>query len=1038
MAVRDFYTDLQYTELLDVNSSVSQDESAEFRHLGVDKVYFSGGYPAIFFKEINQFDKETLKEIARAHHFAWNYRKVMFLFAISPVEIRIYNCGEKPFNYDKLDVDIHKQTARLELMSAKEDDVKALQTIKDLFSRIAVDSGLFWATENRLRKRVDIQQRIDKYLVKSLLTAAKELKNSGLTDDNVIHSLLMRSIFIMYLEDKGAAKETKLYSQIDNEAQSYIDILRDDSATYTLFNKVQDHFNGNVFPVLKGERKQVTRQHLEIIRKCLTDGDLSNNPKLFEWCLFRFDVIQIELLSEIYENFLEEFKELSKQEAGQYYTPPSLVELILNEKLKTRNETNYNVKILDPSCGSGIFLVESFKRLVKRWKNANPDKKIEFKDLREIVRNNIYGIELDRYAIRVAAFSIYLAIVEQLNPKTLWIHKSFKFPYLINDPSDESLEQGGNLFRADTIGEIKTVDFPKFDLVVGNPPFGAKIKLPSIRKFLDQYGYGKDLVIPFLRKAIDFTDTGSIALIFNSKVLTNTEIPFQKFREWLLKETYVEKIYNLSIFRKAPKTFGGQLFTSAVGPVSIVFYQKQFPQKQSDTIEYWAPKTFIKNSLVEGVIIDATDIKHLPRAECQKPNTKIWKIAMWGTLEDYKLINKLNKHSRLKEFILHQNLNKALGLQFLDKSTKLDAVVTDDEISKLPYIEPRSVERYYTNSNGFEKLIDGLTEKSKAHYKKYYKLKSTDDLRKINAFRRLSKEAKKAFEGPHVLIKEGLSNKKLCASYIEESCSFNSKVLGINSSKKEILKSLTCYINSNLATYYLFLISASIGIEREEIKPNELYDLPFASENGLEIQLGKYLAEIKSIVNSSYPMRANINNIEDSINEEIFKVFNLSENDRILISDFMTYSLSLMFDGNKSFALKPTNESESHQYATILCKELNEFLESSINASASIFTIKKFHPLNMVKLTLNGGKNNIIKSSSDDFNDYLSVIDKYLLKRELKNIYIKKQLKYYDGNSIYIIRPNQKRFWCRSMAISDSKEIISEVLKMEYSSERQS
>ena len=172
------------------------------------------------------------------------------------------------------------------------------------------------------------------------------------------------------------------------------------------------------------------------------DGDLSGVPKLFnEWRLFRFDIIQIELLSEIYEHFLEEFKESQKEKAGQYYTPPSLVELILNEKLKYKNETQWQFKILDPACGSGIFLVESFKRLVKRWKNAHLGQQITFSDLREILEQNIFGIEYDRLAIRVTAFSLYLAILEHLNPRTLWIDKRYKFPYLIFDPQDKALKR---------------------------------------------------------------------------------------------------------------------------------------------------------------------------------------------------------------------------------------------------------------------------------------------------------------------------------------------------------------------------------------------------------------------------------------------------------------------------------------------------------------------------------------------------------------------------------------------------------------------
>lgn len=1026
MTVKEIYTHLDYTTLHDVNSSNSDIDLDEFSRLGVDKVYLSGDYPAIFFKEVKQFSDVVLKEIAHVHHLAWNYRRVMFLIVISPAEIKIYNCCKKPFNYETKEVNIEKELKKLELISSEWTDVKTLKTIKELFSRIAVDSGLLWTTENALREKIDVQQRIDRYLVKSLLNAAKELKKSDLSDE-IIHSLLMRSIFIMYLEDKGAANETKLYTQISKDAQSYLDILESKPSTYTLFKKVEDHFNGNVFPLVKGEERKVTKEHLQIIQKCLIDGDLSGNQKLFTWRLFRFDIIQIELLSEIYENFLEEFKEHKKEEAGQYYTPPSLVELILNEKLPTKNEINYQIKVLDPACGSGIFLVESFKRLVKRWKNANPDKQIEFKDLRDILKDNIYGIEYDKLAIRVTAFSLYLAIVEQLNPKTLWSDKRYKFPHLICDPQDKDLEhQGKNLLRADTIGGVSVEDIPQMDLIVGNPPFGSKIKLKSIKDYCVSHGFGQDMVIPFMRKAIDFAKNGSVALIFNTKVLTNTERPFQNFRKWLFNDTYVEKVYNLSIFRKAPKSFGGQLFTSAVGPVSIAFYQNTSPETPSPTIEYWAPKTYVKSSLVEGVMIDATDIKFLPREECKKPNSKIWKIGMWGTYEDFKFIAKLNQFPSLIDFIGEKNLNKGLGLQFLDESTKNPVV--DNDIPKLPFIKPGAIQRFYTKEDSFENLLKGLTEKSIKKYKEYSKLSSSSTLKKINVFRRLGN--KDAFKGPHVLIKEGLSDKKLCASYVEESCSFNSKVLGITGQDINALKAITCFVNSDLATYYLFLISASIGIEREEIKPNELYELPFTFSNESFIKLGKCIDKIKETIDKNYPLDVDVSSYEKAINQELNKLFGLTENEQVLIADFKTYSLGLIFAGNNSIALKPTDKQENHLYAVFLCNELNKFLNSKMIASADIYELDKRSPLNMIKLTLGKGKQEIRSSSADSYHTHLSEIDKYLIKKEAKNIYIKKQIKYYDGDTIYIIKPNQKRFWSRSTAINDAKELIGEILGM--------
>ncbi|WGU69164.1 hypothetical protein QIU19_04985 [Capnocytophaga canimorsus] len=83
--------------------------------------------------------------------------------------------------------------------------------------------------------------------------------------------------------------------------------------------------------------------------------------------------------------------------------------------------------------------------------------------------------------------------------------------------------------------------------------------------------FAKEKVLPFLHKATLFAPKGEIALIFNTKVLTNTGGTYQNFRKWLFQECYIEKLYNFSILRKVPKTFGGQLFGDAVGPISIVF-----------------------------------------------------------------------------------------------------------------------------------------------------------------------------------------------------------------------------------------------------------------------------------------------------------------------------------------------------------------------------------------------------------------------------------------------------------------------------------
>lgn len=1004
MTVTDFYTEFGYTELIDVRKAHQKIDVDEFYKLGVDKVHFSGDFPAIFFKEIKQFDERNLNEIAQIQHLAWNYRKVMFLFVLSTTEIRIYNCNKKPFNYKSDEIKFEEELKNLELISSEFRDKNNIRIIKELFSRVSVDCGILWTTDNSLREKIDVQKRIDRYLVKSLVDAAKEIKKLGL-DEDIIHSLLMRSIFIMYLEDKGAANETNLYTEINEKARSYLDILENKNDTYKLFDKLEKHFNGNVFPLIRGEKRKVTRDHLKVIQKCLLDGDLSDDPKLFTWRLFRFNVIQIELLSEIYENFLGELKSNKRVQSGQYYTPPSLVELILNEKLKVTNERVWEFKVLDPACGSGIFLVESFNRLVKRWKNANKDQKIKFSDLKKILTNNIFGIEYDKYAIRVAAFSLYLAIVEHLNPKTLWNNKNYKFPYLINDPQDSSLEtQGKNLFRADTIGEITGKEFPKADLVIGNPPFGSRFQLKSIKDFCKKFEYGQDMVIPFLRKAIDFTENGQIALIFNSKVLTNTGLPFQNFRRWLFNDNYVEKIFNLSIFRKAPKTFGGKLFTSAVGPVSIIFYQKETPRKSLSTIEYWAPKTYVKNNLFEGIVTESMDIKYLPREECQKPDTNIWKIALWGSFEDFKLINQLTqKHDSIRNYFKDKfNLDFGVGLELSDPRNKYNS-----KIKKLLHHKPQTLRKYYTDNS--------------------YCVRITNTY-----FRRLGKI--KAYAAPHVLIKEGLESNKIISSFIDYDCTFYKGIIGAYSKTRDSrgLKILNSYINSNFIRYLAFLMTSSWGIERDIIKYKELFSLPYvlADEDDAEKRLEKISDDAANQLRGWYEQDSA--NIDFELDKIIFS--HLNEDARILVEDALNYSLDLFHLGYKSKALKGTNRDIDKDYAECLLKKMYDFLgkenRKDLNISVTIFVTRDFHPLNLTTIQFGVKTSNIKETSINTIEHILADIDKIIIKREAKSIYVRKQIKFFDHDRIYIIKPNQRRLWTRSAAMNDAKDLIGEILKM--------
>ena len=971
---------------------------------GIINVYGNEGQPSLFLKEVYAFDVETLKQISGIHHLCWNFQKVLFLYVYSKTEIRIYNCSEKPFVINEK-VDFKKELENLELFSCHETDKSKLLTLNNIFSRLAIDTGFIWSSEDakQIKEKIKLQNRVDKFLVQSLINVSNALEKKGLEDKDLVHKLIMRSLFLLYLEDKKATS-TDLYHSISSDANSYFKILENVENTYALFKKLAEDFNGSLFNITSNEKDLVDVKHLDLIKKCFVNGfkDESQVILFEDWRLFDFRVIRIELLSEIYENFLTELNKTEKKNTGTFYTPPSLVELILNEKLSIKKDfTDYNIKTLDPSCGSGIFLVQSFKRLVKRYENKHNTVLNDFTTLVEILKTNIYGIELDSKSIKVAAFSLYLALLDNLDPKTGWWNGSIKFPYLINDPRDTSLiVQGNNLFCRDTISDLSEIkELQNFDLVVGNPPFGELLSDEkdveknqiNIRNYCNEKKFPKEMVLPFLHKAISLSPNGKIALIFNSKVLTNTGGTYQNFRKWLFKN-YVEKIYNFSILRNISDEYGGQLFGSAIGPISIVFYQKEKPENSKDTITYYAPKTYIKSDVLEGIVIDSSDEKILPRTECEKPDTKIWKLAMWGNYLDFELIEKIDKsYINLDNYFRKNNIDYKTGLNGDKQNLDFipDFIVKTSEIAK-----------YYTRENATKPN------------NKYY--------RKINH---------QLFLPPYVAIKKGQKDKLITASLITYNAYCMSGVYIINNTSEVDKKVILSLINSRFATYFLFLVSSSWGIEREQIMSNEFLFLPYLfDEKSVANKLSLKIDEIISIKKSN-ELNQNISHLEKEIDQIIFNdILKLTEDEQIIINDTLNYSLDLFEKQEKSKAVLPVSEIEL--YSNRVANELNDWLDDvDLKASITNYEINGNCPLYMIKLSFGGVRNEITISKEDIYSE-LKRLDQKFWSEEAQHIYFRKKLNYYDGHDVFIIKPNQRRFWSQTAAMEDSKSLLVEILNM--------
>jgi type I restriction-modification system DNA methylase subunit len=217
---------------------------------------------------------------------------------------------------------------------------------------------------------------------------------------------------------------------------------------------------------------------------------------------YQFEVIPVELISSIYEQFAHSGSKANANAVpnakthGVHYTRLPLVSLVLDEVM---DGATGNESVLDLTCGSGVFLVEALRRLVIAKSGGTPDRSA----IRKVLYDQIYGVDIEEAAVRVAAFSLYLAALElDPNPHPA---EALKFRGLIgntlfigNARNVEKTPAGaGLIFR----GKRR-----QFDLIVGNPPWTYKGKEGTQERRKDTLGalQPRGEGIDFVFRALDF------------------------------------------------------------------------------------------------------------------------------------------------------------------------------------------------------------------------------------------------------------------------------------------------------------------------------------------------------------------------------------------------------------------------------------------------------------------------------------------------------------------------------------------------------
>jgi hypothetical protein len=434
---------------------------------------------------------------------------------------------------------------------------------------------------------------------------------------------------------------------------------------------------------------------------------------------------------------------------------------------------------------------------------------------------------------------------------------------------------------------------------------------------------------------------------------------------------------------------------------------------------------------LDGIVIDNFDVSYLPREECQYPNTKIWKIAMWGGESDIELIKKLTdrKVGTIEDFMKYNGIKSGVGFGLFTHNEK-EKPRKSNVLAKMEYLDADSITRYYTSENVLKNVTASLkTENSISFYKALYNVQDITNIKKIEYFRR--KGDMDAYKAPHVVVKKGLENNKLCASFIDVDCSFKDGVYGFysyNRDNSEILKVLTAYFNSKLSTYFIFMTNSSYGIEREQIMKKEFHSIPIKLTNKEIKQISNIISDFLETQKGMYPFKVSEPSLEtiNKIENIIYSSLNLTAKDIAIINDTIDYTLDLFHNKEESSALRPVENIKL--YTNMLCDEINDFIvDQELYVNPVLYKINNHTPLVILKLSFDRKKIEYV-NSNEDINTELQKINQNLWKQQGSNIYFRKKMNYYDGDYIYVIRPNQKRFWTQSAAINDATEIILECL----------
>ena len=993
----------------------------------IDTVFFVQENPVVVFVDATNKQKG---EIFKVFNSIWSLARPRLVFIENKSSVSVYDLASIPAKSDKeLDplVDIIKESKQI------------LSELRR-FDRESIESGLTFDN-----KRFDaVNNRADQTLISDLKQARKKLFEQRLDGVKLkyAHALIGRSIFIRYLEDRGVLTKDYFYElakdnpeEIDivetplqvnfyrEEMQEliYPRILSNKSLTFKLFRKVANDFNGDTFATDSQEESIIEQSHLDLLQNFLLGAGNTEQLSLYLWA-YRFDIIPIDLISSIYEEFyhsenlIDEETQKLKDSKGTHYTPSSLVEFVLARTL-TIDVLKDKPRVLDPACGSGIFLVESFRRMVRYELYRKNEPSLDLEELLQILKEQIAGIEINPEAIKIAAFSLYLSLLNYLNPPNIlnYIKKGGKLPYLINH--SKSGKNHFNILLESNTFDTQRVNliFPSssFDLIVGNPPWGtpgtkdveARRELKAIIDWCDKANVelpDKEPSHAFLWRALDFLKPKGIsALLVSSGVLLKFSDRSNTFKQQLLNCSTFKEVINFSHVRRV-------FFSSAISPFILVKLQKASPSPNS-IITYLSlrrSKSIEKNKVV---LIDRTDFKRIKQSNTYVND--IWKIYYWGSDYDFQLINAIRRFSSLKDYADIQKSGQ--GFQIANKANEAEWLLNYKAIPVKYFDNP-------FNTIDLTKRNDQLKLES---IPAKVKLRGKEDF----------------YSGKRILIRRGVIQSKepkgqIIARLETDEFAFNHSLICIKleGEHNDLYKAVAGIMWSSLFRYYMFMTASTWGTWRQEIHLNEVLEFPIAIPSSeLKNKISKLVDDIQAKNKSNTILledtQAIIQPLLTELDILVFDLYELTGFERSLIMDRCNLTIDYYYKGERGLGSQSIkNLNYLSDYIQIFKNYWKRKLGEGETFSHTYITSRDKTMIGIVFKLGNVNDINNNEVSEIDISEF-----KELLESETsRNVFIEGLFRRVTENDqIIIIKRNRKSNWTKTEAKFDAEATFLEILK---------